>query len=347
VVKAISDQAQTLVHASNLYYTRPQVELARRLVELGFAGRVFFANSGAEANEAAIKIARKWGKLNRGGAYGIITAEGSFHGRTLATIAATAQPKYQEPFAPMPDGFHHVPFNDLGALRAAVDEGTVAVMLEPVQGESGCVPADPDYLRAARRLCDEQNLLLILDEVQTGMGRTGTFYAFQGYGVVPDVLTLAKGLGGGLPIGVCLAGERADVLEPGDHGSTFGGNPLACTAALAVLRVIEQEGVIDNARVVGGYLRESLARLAGDFEVVEGVRGLGLMQALLLRQDVAQRLQLEALKNGLVINAIGERVVRLVPPLVIGKPEVDQAIGILAASMDSVLTHAGAGSEAG
>ena len=197
VAEAIGRQARALVHVSDLYYTRPQVDLAQRLNDLGFVGRAFFANSGAEANEAAIKIARKWGQLNRNGAYEVIATENSFHGRTLAAIAATGQPKYQAPFVPMPEGFKHVPFNDIEALRAAVSPKTAAILLEPIQGESGVIPADMDYLRAVRELCDDENLLLILDEIQTGIGRTGTFYAFQAYGIVPDVVTLAKGLGGG------------------------------------------------------------------------------------------------------------------------------------------------------
>jgi predicted acetylornithine/succinylornithine family transaminase len=340
VVAAITAQASALIHTSNLYYTRPQVELSRRLTELGFPGRVFLSNSGAEANEAAIKIARKWGKLNRGGAYEVITALDSFHGRTLATLAATGQPKYQEPFLPMPDGFRHVPFNDIVALGDAISERTAAVLLEPVQGESGIIPANADYLKAARALCDERGLLLMFDEIQTGMGRTGTFYAFQGYGVVPDVLTLAKGLGGGVPIGACIAGPRADVLTAGDHGSTFGGNPLAASAALAVLDTLTAEGLVENAKTTGAYLNQRLAGLAGDFDCVAGARGIGLMQALVLNQDLAPKIQAEALAHGLIVNAIGPRIIRLVPPLTVGKAEVDRAVGILAQSIDLALAGA-------
>ena len=336
VVEAISRQAATLIHASNLYYTRPQVELAERLNALGFEGRCFFANSGAEANEAAIKLARKWGKQNRKGAYEVITALNSFHGRTLAMVAATGQPKYQKPYAPMPDGFRHVPFNDSDALRAAVSVKTVAIMLEPIQGESGVIPADGGYLQAVRELCDRANLLLIFDEIQSGMGRTGAFYAFQEYGVLPDVVTLAKGLGGGVPIGVCIAGPRADVFEVGDHGSTFGGNPLACAAAAATLEVIESEGLVKNARLMGQYLEERVrARLSSYGEP----RGRGLMQALVLREDVAQEVQAAALEHGLIVNAIGANVLRMVPPLTIGRVEVDRAVDILEVCLDIVVTH--------
>jgi acetylornithine aminotransferase/acetylornithine/N-succinyldiaminopimelate aminotransferase len=336
VVEAISRQAATLIHTSNLYYTRPQVELAERLNTLGFEGRCFFANSGAEANEAAIKLARKFGKQKLGGAYEVITALGSFHGRTLAMVAATGQPKYQEPYLPLPDGFRTAPFDDIQALASVVTKKTAAIMLEPILGESGVIPPGAGYLQAVRDLCDRADLLLIFDEIQTGMGRTGTFYAFQEYGVVPDVVTLAKGLGGGVPIGVCIAGPRADVFEVGDHGSTFGGNPLACAAALATLEVIEREGLVENARVIGDYLREQLVRRLAAFGEP---RGLGLMQALVLHQDVAAEVQAAALEHGLIVNAIGANVLRMVPPLTIGRAEVDRALAILEVCLDSVVTH--------
>src|SRR6202165_93031 len=258
VADAVAAQSRKLIHASNLYFTQPQVELARRLVELSFPSRVFLCNSGAEANEAAIKIARKWGGRNRDGAYEIITTHGSFHGRTLATVTAGGQHKYSDPFNPLPDGFMHVPYNDLEAIKAATGERTVAVMLEPVMGEIGVIPAQAGYLESVRTWCDANNLLLILDEVQTGLGRTGRWFAHQHHGITPDVMTLAKGLGGGVPIGACLAAPRADVFEPGDHGSTFGGNPLACSAALAVLRVIEEEGLVGHAAEMGDVLHETL-----------------------------------------------------------------------------------------
>jgi acetylornithine aminotransferase/acetylornithine/N-succinyldiaminopimelate aminotransferase len=324
VVAAVTAQAGSLIHTSNLYYTQPQVELAQRLVELAFPSRVFFCNSGAEANETAIKLARKWGKLNRDGAFEIITTTGSFHGRTLATVTAGGQHKYSDPFTPLPDGFVHVPYNDLDAIKAATNERTVGVMLEPVMGEIGIIPAAPGYLAAVRTWCDEHNLLLILDEVQTGLGRTGRWFAHQHHGITPDVMTLAKGLGGGVPIGACLAAPRADVLEPGDHGSTFGGNPLACAAAIAVISVIERDGLVGHAAEMGGVLHEALLDLGA-----KEVRGLGLMQAFEFAEPRAKALQQACLDAGLIINAVDENSVRLVPPLIIGTAEIDKAHSIL------------------
>jgi predicted acetylornithine/succinylornithine family transaminase len=320
VVAAVSAQASTLIHTSNLYFTQPQVELARRLVELSFPSRVFLCNSGAEANEAAIKIARKWGTRNRGGAFEIITTAGSFHGRTLATVTAGGQPKYSDAFKPLPEGFVHVPFNDLDAIKAATGERTVAIMLEPVMGEIGVIPSAPGYLAAVRAWCDEQNLLLILDEVQTGLGRTGRWFAHQHHGITPDVMTLAKGLGGGVPIGACLAAPRADVFEPGDHGSTFGGNPLACAAAIAVLSVIERDGLVGHAAEMGDALHEALLDLGA-----KDVRGLGLMQAFEFAEPRAKAVQQSCLEAGVIINAVDEFSVRLVPPLIISQGEIDRA----------------------
>jgi acetylornithine/N-succinyldiaminopimelate aminotransferase len=320
VVAAVTRQAQTLIHTSNLYFTQPQVELARRLVELSFPSRVFFCNSGAEANEAAIKLARKWGTRNRDGAFEIITTAGSFHGRTLATVTAGGQPKYSDPFKPLPAGFVHVPYNDLDALKAATGERTVAVMLEPVMGEIGVIPAAPGYLKAVRSWCDERDLLLILDEVQTGLGRTGRWFAHQHHGITPDVMTLAKGLGGGLPIGACLAAPRADVFELGDHGSTFGGNPLACAAAVAVLSVIERDGLVGHAAEMGEALNTALLDLG-----VKEVRGLGLMQAFELDEPRAKAIQQASLDAGLIVNAVDDHSVRLVPPLILGTSEIDRA----------------------
>jgi predicted acetylornithine/succinylornithine family transaminase len=320
VVAAVTAQAGSLIHTSNLYYTQPQVELAQRLVELSFPSRVFFCNSGAEANEAAIKLARKWGKRNRDGAFEIITTTGSFHGRTLAAVTAGGQHKYSDPFTPLPEGFVHVPFNDLDAIKAATNERTVGVMLEPVMGEIGIIPSAPGYLAAVRSWCDANNLLLILDEVQTGLGRTGRWFAHQHHGITPDVMTLAKGLGGGVPIGACLAAPRADVFEPGDHGSTFGGNPLACAAAVAVLSVIERDGLVGHAAEMGGVLHEALLDLGA-----KEVRGLGLMQAFEFAEPKAKAFQQSCLEAGLIINAVDENSVRLVPPLIIGAAEIDRA----------------------
>jgi acetylornithine aminotransferase/acetylornithine/N-succinyldiaminopimelate aminotransferase len=320
VVAAVARQAGTLIHSSNLYYTQPQVELARRLVELSFPSRVFFCNSGAEANEAAIKIAHKWGTQHRNGAFEIITAEGSFHGRTLATVTAGGQHKYSDPFKPLPDGFVHVPFNDIDAIKTATNERTVAVMLEPVMGEIGIIAPSRGYLKQVREWCDKENLLLILDEIQTGLGRTGRWFAHQHEGITPDVMTLAKGLGGGVPIGACLANQRADVFVPGDHGSTFGGNPLACATALAVLQVIERDGLVGHAAEMGDLLHSSLEDLGG-----KQVRGLGLMQAVEFAEPRAKVFQQACLESGLIVNAVDEHSVRLVPPLIITPAEIERA----------------------
>ncbi|HEY8863753.1 MAG TPA: acetylornithine transaminase [Candidatus Dormibacteraeota bacterium] len=324
VVAALTAQASSLIHTSNLYFTQPQVELAQRLVELSFPSRVFFCNSGAEANEAAIKLARKWGKRNRDGAFEIITTAGSFHGRTLATVTAGGQHKYSDPFKPLPEGFVHVPYNDLDAIKAATSEHTVGVMLEPVMGEIGIIPAAAGYLEGVRSWCDAQDLLLILDEVQTGLGRTGRWFAHQHHGITPDVMTLAKGLGGGVPIGACLAAPRADVFEPGDHGSTFGGNPLACAAAVAVLSVIERDGLVGHAAEMGGVLHEALLDLGA-----KDVRGLGLMQAFEFAEPRAKAFQQSCLEAGLIVNAVDDNSVRLVPPLIIGTAEIDRAHSIM------------------
>ncbi len=320
VATAVAGQAKTLIHTSNLYYTEPQVELARRLVELSFPSRVFLCNSGAEANEAAIKIARKWGGRHRDGAFQIITTLGSFHGRTLATVTAGGQPKYSDPFKPLPDGFVHVPYNDLDAIHAATGAQTAAVMLEPVMGEIGIVPAKPGYLEGVRRWCDAKGLLLILDEVQTGLGRTGRWFAHQHHGITPDVMTLAKGLGGGVPIGACLAAPKADVFEPGDHGSTFGGNPLACVAALAVLKVIDRDGLVGHAAEMGEMLHAAIHSVGG-----KEVRGLGLMQAVEFAEPRAKAFQQACLDARLVVNAVDDNTIRFVPPLIITPDQIDRA----------------------
>ena len=325
VAEAVARQARKLIHTSNLYYSEPQVALAKRLVELSFPSRVFFCNSGAEANEAAIKIAHKWGKRNRGGAYEIITAEKSFHGRTLAALAATGQPKYQEPFTPLVPGFRHVPYGDVEAVKQATGDKTVAVLIEPVIGEGGVIVPPDGYLAELRAWCDDQNLLLIVDEVQTGFGRTGRWFAHQHEGIVPDVMTLAKGLGGGVPIGACLAGPRADILEPGDHGSTFGGNPLACAAALATIDVIESQHLVAHAAEVGALLHESLAEVPG----ISMVRGRGMMQAVVFEEPKAKDFQNRCLEAGLVVNAVDDHVLRLVPPLIMTPDDVETAVGIM------------------
>jgi len=322
VVAAVREQVGTLIHTSNLYYTGPQLDVARFLVEHSPFEKVFFANSGAEANEGAFKLARKYGKRHLDGAYKVISAQGSFHGRTLAAVAATGQEKYQKPFTPLPDGFVQVPFNDLGALEAAVDRQTCAVILEPVQGESGVHPAAAEYLAGARRLCDARGLLLIADEVQSGMGRTGKWFAFEHFGIVPDVATLAKGLAGGFPISALLARGKALVFEPGDHAATFGGGPTVCAAALATLQTIERDDLLANAAAMGKRLRERLQALPG----VRAVRGIGLMAAIDLEAPPAAAVGTRALEEGLIVNAIGEHTIRLLPALIVTAAEIDEGI---------------------
>ncbi len=334
--EAIAAQAGTLIHASNLYYTEPQLELAELLIASAFPSRVFLCNSGTEANEGAIKLARKWGRVHRDGAHVIVCAQGAFHGRTMGALAATANPRYRKPFEPLPKGFVHVPYGDLDALAESIDSATCAVMLEPIEGESGVIPLEPGRLAAIRRLCDERDVLLILDEIQTGMGRTGRWWAYQHEGAAPDIMTVAKALGGGVPVGAILAAPRADVFEPGDHGSTFGGGPLACAAAVAVMHVVERDGLVEHAAEVGDYLAESLSALAAGGAPIDGVRGRGLMLGIGLNRDVARDVAAAALDEGLIINAIGERTLRLVPPLVITREEVDEAVRRLSRAFAAV-----------
>jgi len=330
LVQAIQRQAAQLIHTSNLYYTEPQVKLARLLVDHSFADRVFFCNSGAEANEAAIKLARRYGHERHGpDRYEVITMKNSFHGRTLATLTATGQEKVQKGFEPLMPGFAYAPFNDFGAIEAMVHEKTAAIMLEPIQAEGGVHVADRDYLRSLRELCTQRDILLIFDEIQTGMGRTGTFFAHEQLGVKPDIMTLAKGLAGGVPIGACLAKDSvAAAFVPGAHASTFGGNPLACAAALAVCRVLLEGKVLDQARRMGEYLAKGLADCKDRHRIVKDVRGLGLLQGMELEVD-ARTVVADALARGVMINAATERVLRFVPPLVITQPEVDKLIDLL------------------
>jgi predicted acetylornithine/succinylornithine family transaminase len=325
VVDALAEQSQQLIHTSNLYFTAPQVELAERLVATAFDGRVFLCNSGAEANETAIKLIRKWGGRHRAGATGIVALQGGFHGRTLGALAATAQPRYREPFEPLPRGFTHVA-PDLDAIRTAVDDRVAAVLLEPIQGESGIVPMPDELVAGVRALCDERGVLLAVDEVQSGMGRTGQWWAHQHASIAPDVMTVAKGLGGGVPIGAVLAAPGADVLEPGDHGSTFGGNPLAAAVACAVLRTIEDDHLVARAARVGEYLREELLSLGPDGVPVATVRGRGLMLGVVLSEPIAVRAARAALDCGVIVNAIGDSVLRVLPALTISEDEVDEAM---------------------
>ena len=332
LVQAIQRQAAQLIHTSNLYYTEPQVKLARLLVDHSFADRVFFCNSGAEANEAAIKLARRYGHERYGAArFEIITMKNSFHGRTLAMVTATGQEKVQKGFEPLMPGFVYAPFNDFTAIESLVTERTAAIMLEPIQAEGGVHVADREYLKNLRQLCTQKDILLIFDEVQTGMGRTGTLFAYEQLGVQPDIMTLAKGLAGGVPIGACLAKESvATAFTPGSHASTFGGNPLACAAALAVCHVLLEGPVLENAKRMGEYLAKGLADCKSRYRVVQEVRGLGLLQGMELTID-ARTVVADALARGVLLNAANEHVLRMVPPLIITQPEIDRLMDLLGA----------------
>lgn len=327
VVDAIREQAGMLMHVSNLYYTENQARLARKLSEISLGGKCFFCNSGAEANEGLIKLARLWG--HEKGKYEVICMKDSFHGRTLATAAATGQSKIQKGFEPMPEGFVHADYNDIDSVKALVNDKTVAIMLEAVQGEGGVIPADPGFMTAVRELCDEKELLMLCDEVQCGMGRTGKWFGFQGYKVEPDAFSMAKALGSGYPIGAVVAGPKvADILQPGKHATTFGGTPLACAAALATLQVIEEEGLVTRAKVSGKKLSQGLEALAAKYEHVHGVRGSGLMLGLVLDQP-AGPFAARLLEEGLITVATAETVVRFLPPLNIKDSEIEKALEIV------------------
>jgi len=329
IVKALARQAKTLIQMSNMYYTVPQLQLAELLVKTSCLSRVFLCNSGAEANEGAIKLARRYGKLKLAGAYEIITTHESFHGRTLATTAATGQSQFQEPYTPLPTGFVNVDYNDIEAIKAATNKLTCAVMLEPIQGEGGVnVPSD-DYLKKVRAWCDEKGLLLILDEVQTGIGRTGTLYAYQQYGAEPDIMTLAKGLGGGVPIGAFLAKEQACVFKIGEHGTTFGGNPLVCATAFDVLSYIIRKDLAGHADRMGEYLRNGLKKLAADYKVIKEVRGKGLLVAVQFNGEIAEPVVLACLEKGLIVNKVKPDVIRFIPPLIVKEKEIDRALNVL------------------
>jgi acetylornithine aminotransferase len=329
IVAAIERQAHEILHVSNLHYSEPQALLARELVESSFADRVFLCNSGAEANEAAIKLARKYGNERGGGRFEVLTLLGSFHGRTLATIAATGQEKVRTGFEPVPDGFRYAPFDDVAAVERAITPRTIAIMLEPIQGEGGIAVPAPGYLHAIRELCDRRDLLLIFDEVQTGIGRTGTLYGYQQTDVTPDVMTLAKGLGGGVPIGAMLATERlAATFGAGAHGSTFGGNALACAVALAVLDTLKSEGVLANCVAMGERLRGGLEQLRQRLPIVTDVRGRGLLVGAELREPGAPIVE-RCLADGLILNCTANRVLRFTPPLTVRAEEIDQALAVL------------------
>jgi len=331
VTVAFQKQAQRLVHTSNLFYTEPQVKLAKLLVENSFADKVFFCNSGAEANEAAIKLIRKYSSEKETGRYGIITALNSFHGRTMATLTATGQDKFHKGFEPLVPGFFYVPYNDISAVEKAINDKTAAVMIEPIQGEGGVNIPDRDYLKRLREICDLNGILLALDEVQTGIGRTGKLFAYQHTGIEPDIMTLAKGLGGGLPIGAMLAKDHvASAFTPGTHASTFGGTPLVCSAAVEVMKILtEDEIILDTCRRMGSYLVDELNNLKLKYpDIIKDIRGKGLLIGMELNiagEDVVR----ECLKKGVIINCTMERVLRFLPPLDVSQPDIDKVIETL------------------
>ncbi|MHB8858772.1 MAG: acetylornithine transaminase [Thermoleophilia bacterium] len=330
VVEAAQKQAAELINTCNLYYTKPGGELAQLISELSLGGKVFFSNSGAEANECAIKLARKHGRDTGGdNKFRIITLENGFHGRTMATLTATAQPAKQEPFKPLLPGFEYVPRNDIEALEAAVDDSVCAILLEPVQGEGGIYPLEKGYLEAARRLADRHGALLMFDEVQTGLGRTGKLFAYEHSGVKPDVMTLSKSLGGALPIGATVAAPAySDVLGPGMHGSTFGGGPVPCAAAIAVLKELTAEGFLDSVRAKGDYMRSLLEKMKSD-GLIAGVRGLGLMMAIDLNGPVAADVVSAALNNKIILNNTSPETIRFLPPLIVEEGMIEAVVEFL------------------
>ena len=333
IADAVAEQARTLLQTSNQFYTIPQVQLAQILVENSCLDKVFICNSGAEANEGAIKLAKKYGKKHRNGAFEIITAFNSFHGRTMMAVAATGQPHYQEIFQPIPVGFIHVDYDDVEAIKAATTDRTVAVMLEPVQGEGGVNIPSPGYLRQVREWCDEQGLLLIFDEVQTGMGRLGTLFGYQSFGVEPDIMTLAKGLGGGVPIGAFLAKEHACAFDPGDHGSTFGGNALTCAAAYTSTKYIIENEIPAHAREMGAYLERELSTLKNGHEFIAEVRGMGLLWAIQFNSDMSPAAVSACNQAGLLTNPLRPSAIRLMPPLTVTTEEIDEAMERLATAL--------------
>jgi len=337
VAGTVTEQVHILIQTSNQFYTIPQIRLAELLVHNSCLHKVFFCNSGAEANEGAVKLARRYGQRYLNGAYEVISAIGSFHGRTLGMVAATGQAKHQQPYIPLPTGFINVEYNNIEAIKAATTNRTCAVMLEPVQAEGGVNLPDDNYLTMVRDWCDHKGILLILDEIQTGIGRTGILFAYEQYGIEPDVMTLAKGLGSGIPIGAILAKDSASVFVPGEHGSTFGGNPLVCAAAYATLKFILDNDIAGNVRKVGQYLTGGLEGLKQKHQFITDVRGCGLLVAVEFNSDIAGSVLKACLDKGLLVNRLKPNALRFMPPLIIGNDEVDEALGIL----DKVLAGIG------
>lgn len=334
VVRAVQEQAATLMHVSNLYYNEKQPQLAKALSEKVGGGQCFFCNSGAEANEGLIKLARLWGSEQ--GKFEIVTMKNSFHGRTLATLTATGQEKVQNGFAPLPEGFTCAEFNNLESVKNAVTEKTAAILVEAVQGEGGIIPADPDFMTGLRTLCDDRGILLLFDEVQSGIGRTGKWFGFQNYDVKADAFSLAKALGNGFPIGAMVAAPKvASVFKPGHHATTFGGTPLACAAALAVLDTIEQETLLENATIMGALLIDRLLTIAEKYDWIEGARGIGLMTGLVLH-DSALPLQKKLQEKGLLALTTAGRVLRMLPPLTVTTEEIEKAASLIAEACDEL-----------
>ena len=336
LVKAVQEQAQTLMQTSNQFFTVPQINLAQVLIDNSCLDRIFLSNSGAEANEGVIKRARKYGKLNRNGAYEVITALNSFHGRTLTMAAATGQPHYQEQWQPLAPGFVNVPYNDIESIKSATNDKTCAVMIEPVQGEGGVNVPDAGYLKAVRQWCDENNLVMILDEVQTGLGRLGTLFGYQKFGVEPDAITLAKGLGGGVPIGAFLAKDKFCVLAPGDHGSTYGGNALTCAGAFAVVDYIVKNNISDEVNSLSEHLKKGLELLKEKHKAIEEIRGMGLLIAVQFNSDISGDIVGQSNQEGLLLNPVRPNAIRIMPPLTVSYNEIDMAISKLDAAIGKI-----------
>lgn len=336
LTEALIEQSKSLIHVSNAYYTLPLGKLAELLVKNSCLDKVFFANSGAEANEGAIKLARRYGALKLNGAYEVISTHNSFHGRTLAMVAATGQAKFQKPYIPLPEGFINVEYNNIQAIKNATTSKTCAVLLEPVQGEGGVIIPAQDYLKQVRSWCDEKGILLILDEIQTGMGRLGKLFGYEIFGVEPDVITLAKGIASGVAIGVIMAKDQACAFTPGDHGTTFGGNPLACAAGYAVTKYIIENKIPENSDLMGQYLLKELDGLRIKYHNITDVRGRGLLIAMEFNEDIAEAVMYGCLEKGLVINHLKANLLRFIPPLIITKPEIDKGINILDAVLSGI-----------
>ena len=337
VAEAIEEQAKTLLQTSNVFYTIPQLKLAEILIENSVLDKIFICNSGAEANEGAIKLARKWGKLNKNGAHKILTAFDSFHGRTISTLAATGQPKYHETFMPVTEGFDYFNLNDIQSVQKLIDKDTVGIMLEVVQGEGGVNICTQEFVQQIRNICNQENLIMIIDEVQTGIGRLGALYGYEKYNIEPDVITLAKGLGAGVPIGAILAKDKFSVFVPGDHGSTFGGNALTCAAAYASTKYILENDIHNEVNELSKYFMNKLNELMSKFEIISEVRGMGLLIAIEFSTDIAADLISECNRNGLLVNVVRPNAIRFMPPLTVSEEEITQAVYKLEAALDFIL----------